>query len=330
MDNLLKDERFKDITFKCMDGEIKAHKAVLAASENMVFKTMFSGNFTIPDVIEYPFAKVLWMEMLLMNIYTKMPRFIVGCMDKFNTLTDDMKDISNILYFAEYFDFSDLRKILESKIRDCKIERLGNDIDFDKFLSLISDSSNLIVLGMKVDSESIPWILNKVYNEKMYKNELFMNFLRNSYLCYDNCFKDILMHPEVNNEIFVPLFDNSCDRQSDENILHFVARNLLDLRTAYIISRIRGIIKMKNHNGKCQRNKIQDFPLKYEFTFEISYIDRCNVFVDFSESFKGLNPIFKVMNGDKEEDETSIEEFYYLAKTTPYKVGHLWIKITIS
>jgi hypothetical protein len=68
MNALFNDERFKDITFRCNDGELRAHKCVLAASSNEYFRAMFSGNLPVEDVIDIDVSKDIF-TIILDDLY---------------------------------------------------------------------------------------------------------------------------------------------------------------------------------------------------------------------------------------------------------------------
>ena len=176
---LYEDDRFKDITIQLDNGELKAHKCVLAVSSVVYFSTIFNQNWTetSSNVIKIEDCTVEAFEPLLMWCYR------LGLRSKYN--------IIELLNISDRFCCDDFKKHLleliypitpQGLVKCDMIEYFRlNSPKYDKFLyHKLYDMSNLIEFNDEIPSNLSSYIFHVMYkynNEpNMWRNQFYRHF----------------------------------------------------------------------------------------------------------------------------------------------------------
>jgi hypothetical protein len=246
------DEQFKDITFNCIGGSIKAHKIVLKKSSNKYFETLLAGNLPIKDVYDMTDVKLEHMTALLEDIYSVNRDWVQ------DTEIVSFQTAFEIFTFGQRFMFKAYRSRALNKFAKIKIQSLS-DQEFDLFLLIWSE--NNISLGY--DNLSNPFILSKIYGpNSMVNNESFVQFILR--ISWDNPHEhDIIMDDRITCEIFAKFFKSPTTLYSNQELMNFVTKGLLHFESACKLFTLKLI-------GMPFNMKVKELnPVKYEFTMVV-------------------------------------------------------------
>jgi hypothetical protein len=266
------DEQFKDITFNCIGGSIKAHKIILKASGNKYFETLLAGNLPIQDVYDMTDVKLEYMTALLEDIYGINKGRHERVLDAENSL---FQTAFEIFTFGQRFMFKAYEVKAGQMFGKIKVESLS-DQEFDLFLLISSENG----IFLDYDKLSTPFILSKVYGvNNMMSNESFVRFVSRIIWKDKDYEYMIIMDDRVTCQIFARFFASPFTLYSSQELMNFVKKGLLHFESACKILTLKSI-GLKNH--QLYMVVKESNPVNYEFTIIAARYDdakqRCNIY----------------------------------------------------
>lgn len=258
MEKLYKDEKFKDITFKCSNGEVKAHKLILSTSGNSYFETLLSGNFPVPEIVNLEDVKIELFEELVHRIYGETCYFKADGMS--------FAELIERYYFGKRFFCDDMSCEAYRGIKNIKVDKLSDE-ELEEFFDCAEDD----YYSVNLNGISSEWLIDRVFG-KFKDDQRFLTMLKHNNLNTAQI-KKILYHQDLTHNIFEVLFLSYWGVCNNLDIFNFFQRGFLEAVTAF---KLIDCVHVYNyytdrHSMRFHLNVESRIPLRLNFSAIISF-----------------------------------------------------------
>lgn len=260
MEKLYQDEKFKDITFKCSNGEVKAHKLILSTSGNSYFETLLSGNFPIPEIIHLEDVKSELFEELVHRIYAKTYYFKADGMS--------FAELIERYYFGKRFFCDDMSHEAYQGIKNIKLDTLSDE-ELEEFFNCVeNDKHNYHINVNEISSE---WLIDHVFG-KFKDDKRFLTMLTHNHIDKKHI-TEILNHQDLTHNTFEVLFLLYWHFCNNLDIFNFFQRGFLEAVTAFKLIDCVHVHKhySKRNYTRFKLNVESRIPLRLNFSMIISW-----------------------------------------------------------